>query len=205
MIDPTKILWIPVDIPKFPRPDLLLEPDVKWNYWHYLKFTNWEKVSDAKQSYKNSYQLNDFKNEFRTKFPEIVEWFNHLPIKTIRNIKYNLQVGRVPSHIDFEYPDFEPELYKNNLYNEPCGYRVIIRGQRSNVLYVECNGKKTYTTLPESTDVYLLRQTDGIHGVEEDYHRATIFSHLEIDPEKHKKILKRSIEKYSEFAVLRQD
>jgi hypothetical protein len=51
----------------------------------------------------------------------------------------------------------------------------------------------------------LLRQTDGIHGVEEDYHRATIFSHLEIDPEKHKKILKRSIEKYSEFAVLRQD
>jgi hypothetical protein len=63
------------------------------------------------------------------------------------------------------------------------------------------DGERIYCNMPEDTDVYVLRHTDGWHGTEEDDNRQTMFLHIEVDPVKHQELLKRSLDKYSKYAV----
>ena len=88
------------------------------------------------------YEVSEFTQEVEDTMPELVNWIKLFPYKTIRNIKINYQIGSVPTHIDFTRPEADPELHKNNSENEPCGYRVLIYGKRTDGLYIEKNNKK---------------------------------------------------------------
>jgi len=187
-----KLLWLPIDIPKFPINDLLITTSSKWQFWNFFKMT---------QEMDTPYSVSDFRNEIKTDYPELIEWFKNFPYQNIRNIKFNIQQEAVRAHKDFVNPTVEFNLFKNNYSNEPCGYRILLKGKRHDTLYVENKGKKIYTYLPDSTDVYVLRHTDGKHGVEIDKNRTTIFTHFEIDQNKHKLLIEKSLEKYSNFAI----
>lgn len=187
------ILWCPIDIPKFPVFKESIEANAEWIAWKFKRIT--EKRNTA-------YDVTDFTKEVQDSMPELVSWINNFPYKTIRNIKINYQIDTVPLHIDFTRPDDEPDLYKNNIENEPCGYRVLIQGKRSNALYIEHNGSKLYTTLPDETDTYVLGHTLMPHGVDYEPGRNTMFMHFEIDKEKHHELLFRSYEKYKQYAIL---
>ena len=186
-----KILWMPIDIPKFPLPDLDINPKDDWGAWSFFRLTDNEDF--------NPYVISKLKSSVDEK---LVEWFKEFPYTSIRNIKFNIQKEAVTPHIDFTNPSKDLALYTNNQNAEPCGYRILIRGSRNNKLYVVHENKKIYVTMPEDTDVYVLGHTSTIHGVDDEPGRATLFTHFEIDIEKHNSIIERSLFKYKDYAVI---
>jgi hypothetical protein len=187
------ILWTPIDLPKCPIiPELL--PSINWHFWEFAKLT----INNS-----NPYDVSDFTYDIKEKYPDLVAWFQLFPYVTIRNIKLNHQLQPVKAHIDFTRPELDPILHKNNVDNEPCGYRVLLRGSRKEKLYMVYNDEKIYCEMPDDTDVYILNHTAGLHGVEDDKDRWTFFTHLEIDPKKHKLLLEKSLQKYSSYAIIR--
>jgi len=185
----SNILWIPIDIPKFPLPDLTLVTHTNWLHWNFAKLTK------TKESPYEETEFNDDVNN------EIKEWFSYFPYNSIRNIKFNIQKDKVSDHIDFTKPFLNPVLHKNNSQNEPCGYRVLLKGSRKEKMYVVKDGKKIYTELPDETDVYALGHTNALHGVDYEPGRVTIFTHFEVNPIEHKKLIERSLEKYKKYAI----
>jgi hypothetical protein len=189
MID--KLLWCPIDLPKCPViPSLVMEKN--WYFWNFVKIT---------ESQQSPYEKSFIKDNILKNYPELVDWFSLFPYRSIRNIKLNEQVKEVKPHIDFTKPQLDFELYENNQNNEPCGYRVLLKGSRKNALYVIKDNNKVYCNMPEETDVYVLGHTSTMHGVEEDSERLTFFIHLEIDAVKHEEILQRSLNKYKQYAI----
>lgn len=187
------ILWCPIDLPKCPVvPELT--PNINWYFWEFAKLTN---------NYENPYRITDFTEEVKSKYPELVEWFGLFPYRTIRNVKLNHQLEEVRPHVDFTKPELDPELHDNNVANEPCGYRILLKGSRKNKLYVINDGEKIYCDMPEDTDVYVMNSTTGLHGVDDDTDRWIMYTHFEIDPEKNKKLLEKSLTKYSDYAIIR--
>ena len=186
------LLWLPIDIPKFPIDNFKLQSEFHWNFWNVTKLT---------ETRNTSYEKTQIVDSIHEQFPELISWLNYFPYLSIRNIKFNIQTGPVAAHIDFTNPSLEPELYVNNRTNEPCGYRILLNGSRSNRLYVIKNDKRHYVTLPDTTDTYVLGHTNVLHGVDDDSSRITIFTHFEIDSAKHNLLLARSLAKYSDYAV----
>ena len=187
------ILWCPIDLPKCP-----VMPVAAINFiWHF-----WE-VSKLTLNHDNPYAITEFTTQAKELYPELIEWFNLFPYKNIRNIKLNHQIKPVSKHIDFTKPDLDPLLHENNRLNEPCGYRVFLKGKRKNRLYVMHNEEKIYCEIPDDTDVYVLGHTSTLHGVDDDEDRWTIFTHFEIDELKHKELLQKSLTKYAEYVIIR--
>ena len=176
--------------------DLKLETSSDWSDWKFLK------LSERKLS---AYDLSDYSDYTKQHLPELVKWIDLFPFISIRNIKFNIQKADVTPHIDFTKPKENVELFENNKTNDPCGYRVLIAGSRTNSMYIVHKGVKIYTTLPEETDVYVLRHTDGIHGVDFEPGRQTMFFHFEIDQASHNKLLAASYNKYKQYAILQND
>jgi hypothetical protein len=202
MTNMKKLLWSPIDLPKFPNGDKLIEyfdnnNNSKWHAWNIAKLT--EVVSDNQGT--NPYAKTQLISELHEQFPEIVTWIENLPYKSIRNIKLNRQIKDVSQHCDFTNPNRDLNLWENNNNNEPSGYRVILTGKRQDGLYVVSNNKRIFCNMPEETDTYVLTQTVGSHGVLEDDNRWTLYLHLEIDKNEHEKLLKKSLAKYKEYAI----
>lgn len=190
-----KLLWCPIDIPKFPIKDFNLNTTTEWADWKFLKIT---------EKRPSPYDISKISSNISELYPSFISWINLFPYKTIRNIKYNIQTNSVRPHIDFTNPSRDMELYNNNAENEPCGYRVLIAGKRTNSLYIMNNGIKVHTIMPDDTDVYVLGHTSTLHGVEHEEGRVTMFLHFETDTDKHQELLGRSIEKYSKYAIFKK-
>jgi hypothetical protein len=187
------LLWCPIDLPKCPVIPVM-ELDTIFGYWNYTKLTVVAETSYSKTV------ITDYVKET---YPELVSWLGLFPYKNIRNIKLNKQMFPVAPHIDFTKPEIDFELHQNNARNEPCGYRVLLKGTRKNKLYVIHNGEKIYCDMPEDTDTYVLGHTSALHGVDEDEDRWTIFTHFEIDDALHKTLLTKSLQKYGNLAIYR--
>ena len=185
------LIWCPIDVPKLPRSF----QEHGGNIWHFWKKTNF---TEKKQT---PYDESEWTQHVLAKYPEFVEWFKCLPYATIRNVKFNIQVHPVSPHIDFTQPLLKPDLHNNNALNEPCGYRIIVTGKRTNALYVMDGDKKVYCNMPQETDVYVLGHTNTLHGVDDEPGRETIFVHIEVNPDQHQLLLSRSLAKYKQYAI----
>jgi hypothetical protein len=191
-----RLLWTPIDVPPFPDICGLLEPsrlDEGFAFWKFLRLT--EKKATP-------YQISDWKPEIAEGFPQLLRWFDHLPFLNLRNIKLNLQIRPVTGHIDFTKPDDDPALWANNHGNEPCGYRILVKGNREDCLWVKkSSGARVMCRMPSDTDVYVLDHTAGFHGVNADSDRWLIFCHAEIDTTRHSEILAKSLGKHGNHAI----
>lgn len=189
----SKLLWLPIDYPRLPIIDSLLNPlnlEEGFAFWQFTRLT-------TKQE--SPYDISDWKPWVRKKYPELIKWFGGLPFINLRNIKLNYQTTPVKAHIDFTDPSAEPGLWTNNHLNEPCGYRILVKGSRSNCLWVK--EQRISCNLPDTTDVYILNHTTGVHGVNDDVNRWTIFCHAEIDIDRHHALLNKSLERYNEYGI----
>lgn len=179
---------MPIDIPKFPLHMVDIAPSRDWMFWKFQKLTN---TTNGK------YDITELNEKISQQYPELVDWFKFFPYRSIRNIKFNEQKTMVRDHIDFVDPQNDVELFNNNKQNEPCGYRVLVKGSRYGKLYViNSKGQKIYVNMPDDTDVYVLNHTSGIHGVDDEPGRQTLFTHFEIDNITHSTLLLKSFEKY---------
>lgn len=192
------LLWIPIDVP--PLPDLgdLCVPNERWRsfaWWDFVRLTENENAS-------KNYNVTDWSPWVREGYPQLVSWFGNLPFLSIRHVKINRQTRPVGRHVDFTNPMLNPLLWRNNHENEPCGYRILIRGKRSGTMWVErSDGSRQACDLPDGTDTYVLNHTAGPHGVDDDESRMVIFLYAEIDHHAHQSLVSRSLEKYAKHAV----
>jgi hypothetical protein len=108
-------------------------------------------------------------------------------------------------HIDFGDPEKNLELFKHTNEHEPCGFRMIVKGTKSGDMVVSTNDKIIVPTMPDETDWYALNYTEGLHGSNpastDIDDRYVLFCMGWIDKDKHKELINRSIDKYSDFIV----
>jgi hypothetical protein len=188
------ILFCPIDLPKCPViPKVDTTNDFLW--WRFGRLTT---TPDFQ------YQRTDWLPEIKETYPDLINWFKLFPIKSIVGVKLNFQYKTVEPHIDFIHPKLDEKLWQHNNDNEPCGYRILLKGTRKNKMYVVDGEEKIYCTLPEETDVYVLGHTTALHGVDLDYSRLTIYTHFEVDEDLHQKLIMQSIDKYNQYVVYKK-
>lgn len=156
----------------------------------------------------------------------IIKWVNeYLPFKNLFYVHLARAPKSIPPHVDENYVKSPfshhmsiMESLKNHLLkNEPVGYRLIISGNR-NSLYLckdydplyqkEIPQPRTYCTIPDSTDAFLIRNSAVPHGIErapDDFQRITGFLLGEIDEMKHQELISNSLKEYSQYTKYKKD
>lgn len=177
-----KLLFLPVDIDltgfSFTQYDHTLENNA-FNPWWNASFISEETAA-------------------KNNFSKIVE---QLPFNRITRLIYKTQKVKVGPHLDV-YPKMllEENEYDHLVENEPCGYRLVIKGSTDKLEVY--NGKQwEVARLPSTPCCYLLDSTAGLHRVAYDESRETIYFRGFVDKEHHKSIIQRSLEKYSSYAI----
>lgn len=197
---PKHLFYLPIDIPVMPELNLDHLKNSDYSYWELVKLTEFEENKD------NFYKPHSLLPDFSKNNPEFLKWLKFLPCKHIINFKIHRQVssklGGAGDHIDLLVPNRDLDHYRNLFFNEPSGYRVVIKGELENKLYIiDRDGNKVYTKLPKDTNTYVINYTACVHGVDEDIGREIGFFQFEIDTVKHRELIERSLRKYREYSV----
>lgn len=191
----SSLIWLPIDYPRLPDISNLLELDnlnEGFAFWRFRRLTKMQV---------NPYCISEWDDWIIDNCPSLINWFSNLPFSNIRNVKLNYQTQLVKGHIDFTNPINDELLWNNNNRNEPCGYRILIKGSRTNCLWVNTQLGNVQCSMPDTTDVYVLNHTTGMHGVDNDMNRWTIFCHAEIDTKRHEDLVNQSLLKYNAYAI----
>ena len=137
----------------------------------------------------------------KTQFDKIL---NQLPFTKITRLFHKIQNKPVVSHLDCQsdmiYEDGEYEHLKSV---EPGGYRLVLKGS-PNALWLFDNKEWHNITLPSVPCCYVLNATAGYHKLDADFERETIYIRGYLDEARHQELLKRSFEKYKDYAIYSQ-
>jgi hypothetical protein len=126
---------------------------------------------------------------------------NQLPFTEITVINYKIQQRKVESHIDV-YPELgiKQEELDHIRQNEPAGYRIVLNGDPNSVEVFD--GQRWVNAVTPSVPCcYLLHSTGARHRVKEDIGRTIIYIRGILDTMKHQELIKRSLEKYKNYAI----
>jgi hypothetical protein len=137
----------------------------------------------------------------QTKFDRIL---NQLPHTNITRLFHKIQSRAVDSHIDVQ-PEmiYEGDEYEYLKTIEPGGYRLVLKGS-TDVLWVHNNKSWEQARLPSVPCCYVINATAGYHKIKHDLNRETIYIRGYLDETKHRDLLKRSFEKYKDYAIYSQ-
>jgi hypothetical protein len=192
------LFWLPLDLPKFEYSDEIIADfngKIATNAPAFLA----QKLTENGSPYAKSNWRNDL-TASQSKLKEYID--AHLPFDDIVNIKVHHPNSKGSLHIDFVVPKDNPEFFKHNEENEPCGYRLVLSGARSGDLIIKNSSGNQYPQLPEDTDWYIIGFTNVLHSITHRCpNRYIIFCHGWINKEKHDIIINRSLEKYKDYAV----
>ena len=102
-----KLLWCPVDIPKFPYSDFNPSLEVKEFFaWKYKKLI---------RSKRGSSTISEINPIVCKEYPDLIDWINLFPFKTIRKINLHTQIKECQSHLDFGYQQVIKKGYDKKL------------------------------------------------------------------------------------------
>lgn len=126
---------------------------------------------------------------------------NQLPFTKITRLFYKTQKTAVGRHVDvMPQMTMEENEYNHILSNEPCGYRIVLNGSLDK-LKIYNNNKCMTAVLPSIPICYLINSSKLYHSVEADLHRETIYIRGFLDADKHKLLIKKSLEKFKNYAI----
>jgi hypothetical protein len=189
------LLFLPLDIevPNLIFPELShiksnIDGASFWDYEQLLDSTcndpfPWRKDLDSvRENYKN--------------------FISDLPFVSLENVRLSIQSRIVKPHIDVSEKTKNRSLenFYNYQKNEPCGYRIVISGNRS---ALKLQVKKKYVTakLPSVPCVYVINSTACRHFVDSDLGRKSVYIRGKIDSHKHVELIEKSLQKYKNYAV----
>ena len=159
----------------------------------------------------------------RQLYPQIVDWVEtHVPCDELYYIRIARARSAIPPHIDGNEVNpthkhhlaIRQETRDYLLEHEPVGYRFQIAGTRDKMYMCAEHDytrdmswqNKTQCYLPEDTDSFVLRNQDQPHGVDEDVEpRLVGFILGKPNAQRHNQLLEKSINKYSEHVIRKQD
>ena len=193
----SELKFLPIDLPLMIDKEEIyngFEPDSEFHAWEFEKLTD---TTDGK------YGRNYIKDESRERFPTLCEYIDLLPYDAISNVKINCQRKPTVPHVDFTQPEKGQELWKNSVANEPCGYRIVIKGA-TDVLKIHTNDEIQTAYMPEETHAYAIDQSSGLHSVIDDPGRITVYTTGFINKDKHDKLIEKSLDKYRRYAIYKE-
>jgi hypothetical protein len=207
----------PLDVPVFAHKADVLEQfsgGEPFGYWHEEELT----VRDRSQPFESAMQ---FTPGALRKYPRLIDYINTVwPFEYFVYVKLIRANRNVNPHVDGNfvadkgpagnYNTITQEYLDHQLATEPCGYRMLIEGNRSS-LYM-CNEydntykrqdwsdiEKSYCNIPESTDCFALQTNNSPHGVDHidnDDNRLLLFAIGKLDVSAHEKLIARSKQRY---------
>jgi hypothetical protein len=209
--------FLPLALPKFEYKQQVLEAfdgSIKFGYWHEEELTERDR----------SKPFNDpmsFTQEAVAKYPELIEYITtQWPFEYFVYVKLIRANRNVDPHVDGNFVDdkgpvgnyntITQEYLDHQIATEPCGYRMILNGNRSSLYLCDTYDptykqkdwsdiNKQFCAIPEDTDCFVLRTNDSPHGVdyiEDDNQRLLLFAVGQLDVDKHNELLNRSVQKY---------
>tara|TARA_B100001094_G_scaffold307347_1_gene338971 strand:- start:431 stop:1021 length:591 start_codon:yes stop_codon:yes gene_type:complete len=191
------LLYLPIDLPYIIDKEEIykgFKPNTKFAWWEAEKLC--EEVDGR-------YGRNYIKEKNKKLYPTLCEYIELLPYDAVSNIKINHQKAEVAPHVDLQHQWYSEDLFNNSLENEPAGYRLVIKGSHD-VLKIHRNDDIVTAYMPvDQTHAYVLNQSAGLHSVEDDPGRITVYATGFINKDKHNDLLEKSLEKYSQYAVWR--
>ena len=177
-----QIDFIPIDLPHLNVDINAIQFNSSYNWWKFNKLIK----------SKNKYAIGDWIESNDPVNKKIKQYIiTHIPIDHFVNVKINYQLSAVDNHIDFVDPELNSQLYKYNKETEPCGYRILLSGNK-HALKIN----KVQTSLPNDTNVYCIRQTETLHSVDDDANRVSIFIQGWVNKDRHYTLLEKSFKKY---------
>jgi hypothetical protein len=146
----------------------------------------------------------------REHFPELIEWIEtYLPFKKITDVPMVRNGNNLHAHIDQAYPAITAEQRKTweliHSPYEPVHYRIVFDGRIEESTFVtnkyalDC--PKIYLNMPEDTNSFCLGATNCYHGASKGDAKTLVAVFGFLDIERHSELIKRSLEKYSQYGV----
>jgi|LauGreDrversion4_2_1035121.scaffolds.fasta_scaffold402920_2 hypothetical protein len=133
--------------------------------------------------------------------PVLSNILKKLPFSRIQRILNKFQVSPVDSHIDvLPQMDLSTQDYKSIKDNEPCGYRILLKG-RPDVLQFWTGETWETAKIPSVPCVYVNNSTTAFHRILDDPGRQVLYIRAYVDPIEHKQLIERSLEKYGHHAI----
>ena len=123
-----------------------------------------------------------------------------LPYSELHYVRISIQKGPVLEHKDIRRNHVNPRDWYYTQKYEPCGYRIIITGS-TDVLEGQVDGEWQKLFLPTVPCCYVSDTSNLRHRVLDDPNRGIIYVRGIVDPEKHEQLLKKSLERYGDYAV----
>jgi hypothetical protein len=132
----------------------------------------------------------------------IKEFINKLPFETLENVRISVQTKIVNPHVDVsdETKNKSLENYQHYLENEPCGYRIVITGNR-NALKLINLGKIITADLPHIPCAYVINSTTCRHFIDGDLGRKTIYIRGKVKPKEHARMIEKSLIRFKKYAI----
>lgn len=133
--------------------------------------------------------------------PEIKPILDQLAFSSISLIKYNIQAIDIPPHVDVQ-PEYvkDQKEYQHIRENEPAGYRIVLSGSTDKLEVFD--GKDwRIAYLPSCPFAYVLNSTVVKHRVIGESGRRTLYFRGFLDMKKHRTLIKKNLEKYSDYAL----
>ena len=210
--------FIPIDIPKFKYKEKVLsefKPNKKFYWWSEEYISEWDINETLHAPVK-----------MRKVHIELQEYIKkHMPFKSITLCKLLRANVDVKAHVDDSYTEFKgpkdnckiisEEYRRHQLDTEPCGYRILISGDRSSLFLTDGKpnvidnkliyNQKTYKKsciMPEETDCFALQSYGSMHGVDKtpgDDNRLLCFIIGWLDKSKHNNLIKKSEERFKNY------
>lgn len=128
--------------------------------------------------------------------------YDQLPYSKISFVLHKFQTREVRPHFDvYLNSKFIEEEELNNIQeNEPCGYRLVLKGS-TDALEVFDGENWICPTLPSVPCCYLIDSTRLKHRVKNDPGRELLYFRGLIDKTKHLKLIEKSMKKYGDKAI----
>lgn len=147
---------------------------------------------------------------FSHAFPQLVAWFEALPFIRINGVELVTQTLDIPEHLDVFGNNNADTYHRRYRHIEPIYYRVIMTNPddmlaRSRSFYVtrEFGGTRHYAHLPDGTSTFAMSSSVCYHGATHvaGHYKTTMVMYGDLDPMAHLALLRRSLERYGEYAV----
>lgn len=207
------LTFLPIDFPKF---DGLDEVRANFQYEHVDRVWTQHKLTNSASGDRRPYEHpRDWLPDAQERFPRLIEFIEtHMPFRSICMAKIHLwNTPQLQVHVDIGKHDWPGlEFYRHQYMMAPCGYRIILNGEadteEDRTLYYlkfpdtpEKDWK--WARLPEDTNTFVHSSIDSLHGARyrPGQNRMTLLVHGWMDEDRHWEILRRSYDKYRDYAI----
>ncbi len=152
----------------------------------------------------------DWDPEFRLRFPALVDWVDALPFNRIHDFSLVTQNSSVAEHLDVFGENNSVTWYETFRIVEPMYYRIIfcrpddeVTRNRCFFVTTEFGGEKHWVRLPEGVAAIAMGGSTCYHGAHHNpgHYKTTGVLYGDLDPRRHWDLLKRSLDRYRDFAV----